>query len=431
MRPVPAYLHAKLEEQYGPSLAARIEAGFKHERATTLRVNTLKASRDQVQEQLAEAGLRTQTVAWYADALIVAGVDEQRAERWLAAHAGGAGAAAAGPRGAEKKADRAHTGSANPAASAPDPAEAHVGRTARPTPIGVLRAHPLYTDGALYLQSLSAMVPALLVAPRAGQSVLDMCAAPGGKTCQLAALSNNQALITACERNPLRAERLRYNLAAQDARANVMVEDARRLDPYFSFDAALLDAPCSGSGTVQLTDARQAKRQRFEAGLLARTARTQQALLARALELVPAGGVVTYSTCSILADENEEVVRAALEQRLAAGGAEGEKRGGGRDGRHGRKRGRGGRQRRGSNRSGSQGAFADNDVWGAASFSGGAAGGDQGARAALRTPAVELVPIDPGRFSGMPLLPTSLEGTLCVRPTGLYEGFFVAQLKKL
>ncbi len=431
MRPVPAYLHAKLEEQYGPSLAARIEAGFKHERATTLRVNTLKASRDQVQEQLAEAGLRTQTVAWYADALVVAGVDEQRAERWLAAHADGAGAAAAGPRGAEKKGDRAHTGSADPAASAPDPAEAHVGRTARLTPLGVLRAHPLYTDGALYLQSLSAMVPALLVAPRAGQSVLDMCAAPGGKTCQLAALSNNQALITACEKNPLRAERLRYNLAAQDARANVMVEDARRLDPYFSFDAALLDAPCSGSGTVQLMDARQAKRQRFEADLLARTVRTQQALLARALELVPAGGVVTYSTCSILADENEEVVRAALEQRLAASGTEGEKRGGGRDGRHGRKRGRGGRQRRGSNRSGSQGAFADNDVWGAASFSGGAASGDQGARAARRTPAVELVPIDPERFSGMPLLPTSLEGTLCVRPTDLYEGFFVAQLKKL
>ena len=311
MRPVPAYLHAKLEEQYGPSLAARIEAGFKHERATTLRVNTLKASRDQVQEQLAEAGLRTQTVAWYADALVVAGVDEQRAERWLAAHADGAGAAAAGPRGAEKKGDRAHTGSADPAASAPDPVEAHVGRTARLTPLGVLRAHPLYTDGALYLQSLSAMVPALLAAPRAGQSVLDMCAAPGGKTCQLAALSNNQALITACEKNPLRAERLRYNLAAQDARANVMVEDARRLDPYFSFDAALLDAPCSGSGTVQLMDARQAKRQRFEADLLARTVRTQQALLARALELVPAGGVVTYSTCSILADENEEVVRAS------------------------------------------------------------------------------------------------------------------------
>lgn len=430
MRPVPDYLHAKLEEQYGPSLAARIEAGFRHERATTLRVNTLKASRDQVQEQLAEAGLRTQTVAWYADALVVAGVDEQRAERWLAEHANDA-VAAAGLRNAAKKGDRARTGGADASASAPDPAEAHAGRPARPTPLGVLRAHPLYTNGALYLQSLSAMVPALLVAPRAGQSVLDMCAAPGGKTCQLAALSNNQALITACEKNPMRAERLRYNLAAQDARANVMVEDARRLDPYFSFDAALLDAPCSGSGTVQLMDARQAKRQRFEADLLARTVRTQQALLARALELVPAGGVVTYSTCSILADENEEVVRAALEQRLAAGGAEGEKRGGGRDGRHGRKRCRGGRQRRGSNRSGSQGAFADNDVWGAASFSGGNAGCNQGARGARRSPAVELVPIDPERFSGMPLLPTSLEGTLCVRPTDLYEGFFVAQLKKL
>ena len=483
MRPVPAFLHEKLEAQYGPTLAARIEAGYRAERATTLRVNTLKATRDNVRERLSEAGLRLEAVSWYPDALVVTGLDETRARRWMEQQ----GHAASGPGGRDAGTERersaartnaatqkrigtvsapaAQSGSGSPVVpgAAPDgspapAAEADPGaRTAAPRRLraaDVLRAHPLYAEGAIYLQNLSAMIPALAVAPQAGQAVLDMCAAPGGKTCQLAALSENAALITACEKNPLRAERLRYNLEKQGARrVNVMVTDARKLDPLFTFDAVLLDAPCSGSGTVQLADERQAKKQRFSSDLLARTVRTQRALLARALEAVPAGGIVTYSTCSVLADENEEVVKAALEGALYAHAAE--KAGDAHDPRNKRrdKNGTRGKGKRARGRKG--GGFpaaarygAWDDGWDAddgaadrhaplrtagiqrdAALS--ACPDSERNRNARRSPACELVPLDPEHFAGVPLLPVTLDGTLCVRPTDRYEGFFVAQLKKL
>ena len=407
MRPVPAFLHEKLEAQYGPSLAARIEGGYRANRVTTLRVNALKATRDDVRERLSAAGLRLEAVSWYPDALIVTGLDETRARTWMEQH--------------DTAFASQETDSGAPAAA---PRRLHAA--------DVLRTHPLYADGAIYLQNLSAMIPALAVAPRSGQAVLDMCAAPGGKTCQLAALSQNAALITACEKNPLRAERLRYNLEKQGAhRVNVMVTDARRLDPLFSFDAVLLDAPCSGSGTVQLADERQAKKQRFSAELLARTVRAQRALLARALEAVPAGGVVTYSTCSVLADENEEVVKAALEGTLLQGtsdaqpgngnGARSERRN--RKGRHGRKGARNGKAPAAAR----YGAW--DDGWDEDSPT--ASAKRKRAAAARRSPACELVPLDPERFAGVPLLPAQLDETLCVRPTERYEGFFVAQLKRL
>lgn len=415
MRVVPAFLHERLEAQYGPSLAAQIEAGFRAERATTLRVNTLKADRADVREQLAEAGVRTEAVAWYADALVVQGLDEKRARAWLE------------DQDTPEDESREDAG-AGPAASDAS-ADAHI--PVRLSALDVLRAHPLYKDGSIYLQNLSAMIPPLVLGPQPGQSVLDMCAAPGGKTCQLAALSGNEALITACEKNAARAERLRYNLDKQGARrVNIMVTDTRKLDPFFTFDAVLLDAPCSGSGTVQLADERQARKQRFEADLLTRTVRTQQTLLRRALEAVPAGGVVTYSTCSILADENEQVVQAALDGALnpaaAAGGRDGAS---GDRGSRNRRGGKGSRNRKGK---GSQAAArygALDDGWDdGASVRGGAAATGQRAR---RSPACELVPLDPGPFPGVPLLPVSVPGTLCVRPTDRYEGFFVARLKRL
>ena len=407
MRPVPEFLHHKLEEQYGSSLAVKIEAGFRVERACTLRVNTLKAARGEVRQALDEAGVLTETVAWYADALAVRSLDEKRARAWLEAHAG-------------------------------DAAEGQADEQRIPQRLGVLdvlRTHPLYQDGAIYLQNLSAMIPALVMAPRAGQAVLDMCAAPGGKTCQIAALSGGGALITACEKNAARAERLRYNLEKQGAgRANVMVCDARQLDPLFIFDAVLLDAPCSGSGTVLLADERQARKQRFAPDLLARTARTQRALLARALEAVPAGGVVTYSTCSVLADENEDVVQAALDRALLSGVSDDESasnrsaNAGGRGRRRGGKK--GGRGRKDTARAARFGALDDGwDTEGAAP--GPAAQASRGSAGARRSPACELIPLDPERFTGVPLLPTRVPGTLCVCPTDRYEGFFVAQLKKL
>lgn len=174
-----------------------------------------------------------------------------------------------------------------------------------------LRALPCYDAGAIYLQSLSSMLPALVLAPKAGETVLDMAAAPGGKTTQMAALSGGKALITACEKNAIRADRLQFNLTRQGARAvNIMRQDARLLDSLFKFDKILLDAPCSGSGTLLLEDGEPQRR--MTADWLAKTAKTQKVLLQKALSLLPKKHEMVYSTCSVLQMENEDIVQSAV-----------------------------------------------------------------------------------------------------------------------
>ena len=97
------------------------------------------------------------------------------------------------------------------------------------------------------------MLPAIILQPKEKMDILDMTAAPGGKTTQMAALTNNKAHITACEMNKIRFERMKYNLEKQGATCVfAMNQDSRRIDDFFSFDQILLDAPCSGSGTLNL-----------------------------------------------------------------------------------------------------------------------------------------------------------------------------------
>lgn len=81
---------------------------------------------------------------------------------------------------------------------------------------------PIYEEGKIYLQSLSSMLPPIILEPKEGADILDMAAAPGGKTTQIAALTNNKANITACEKNKIRTERLKYNLEKQGAKAYIM-----------------------------------------------------------------------------------------------------------------------------------------------------------------------------------------------------------------
>ena len=174
-----------------------------------------------------------------------------------------------------------------------------------------VEALPLYGRGEVYLQSLSSMIPPLLMNPQPGETILDMAAAPGGKTTQIAALSGGRALITACEKNAIRADRLRFNLERQGAsKVNVMQEDARRLDDFFSFNKILLDAPCSGSGTVQLVEG--APPRRMTRDWLNKTVSTQTAMLQKALRLLGKGREMVYSTCSILRMENEGVLKKCL-----------------------------------------------------------------------------------------------------------------------
>ena len=174
----------------------------------------------------------------------------------------------------------------------------------------------IYKTGKIYLQSLSSMLPPLVLAPKAGESILDMAAAPGGKTTQMAAVSGNLASITACEKNRIRAERLQYNLERQGAsRVCVMVADARKLDDFFSFDKVLLDAPCTGSGTLDMC--RKDAKDRMTRDSLHLSSKLQEELLVKALKLLKPGHEMVYSTCSILTEENEQVVERALKKGKA------------------------------------------------------------------------------------------------------------------
>lgn len=168
----------------------------------------------------------------------------------------------------------------------------------------------IYKNGEIYLQSLSSMLPPLALNPNSSDHILDMAAAPGSKTSQVAALANNEACITACEMHPMRAERLKYNLNKLGAtRVTVLVKDARTLDEFFRFNKIMLDAPCSGSGTI---DRNVISKQRMNKDIIKKCQDRQISLLKKGLSLLNKGGTLVYSTCSILKEENEDVLLKCL-----------------------------------------------------------------------------------------------------------------------
>ena len=249
---LPAFFLQAIEKQYGAETAARVTDGMAGPRHVSLRANRLKTDAESVAALLDAQGIKAHRLSWSEDAFLL-----------------------------------------------PEAAE------------GDLWKLPAYEQGEIYLQSLSSMLPPLALAPLPGADILDMAAAPGGKTAQMAAMTGNRANITACEINKIRAEKLQFNLRRQGAtRVNVMVRDARKLEDFFRFDQILLDAPCSGSGTMLAGDAATCRA--FSEKLVRNSAAVQLQLLRKALSLLKPGGTMVYSTCSILEAENEAVLRAAL-----------------------------------------------------------------------------------------------------------------------
>ena len=294
---IPSFLKEKLITQYGEEITQKIIKGYMAKRKTTLRVNTLKTSLHNVIDVLDKNNIKFERVNWYNDALIIENANESDIQNL-----------------------------------------------------------DIYKNGEIYLQSLSSMLPPLILNPQEKTDILDMAAAPGGKTTQIATIVNNNASITACELNKIRAERLKYNIEKQGAKAYVMVTDARKIDSFFSFDKILLDAPCSGSGTLNLNNGISEKN--FSLNLISKSVKAQTALLEKALKILKPGCEMVYSTCSILQEENEEILEKVLSKNKA-----------------------------------------------------------------------KIVPID-FESKDLPSLPTRIMGTLCVAPNELYEGFFIAKIKK-
>lgn len=296
---IPEFLIELLEKQYGKDITQKILEGYKKNRKVTLRVNTIKTSCESVKNKLLQSNIEFDEISWYKDALVIKNANESD-----------------------------------------------------------IRKLDIYEKGEIYLQSLSSMLPPILLKPKQGDNILDMAAAPGSKTTQIAALTDNKSMITACEINQVRSERLKYNLEKQGVTCSyVMVKDARRLDDLFSFDKILLDAPCSGSGTIYEQDEKLTKT--FTQKLITKSSQIQIELLKKAIKLLKPGGEMIYSTCSILNCENEAIIENAL---------------------------------KGTN--------------------------------------TEIVPIDLEILENIPYIPVKIPGTICVCPNELFEGFFIAKIRK-
>jgi 16S rRNA (cytosine967-C5)-methyltransferase len=171
---------------------------------------------------------------------------------------------------------------------------------------GVVTALPGFAEGAWWVQDAAAALPTRLFGDLAGRRVADLCAAPGGKTAQLA---GSGARVTAVDRAEARLNRVRENLARLSLSAELICADVGAWSPEQPFDAVLLDAPCSSTGTIRRhPDVPWLKR----AADVAALSRVQAQLLDRALALTRSGGTLIYCTCSLEPEENEEVVAALL-----------------------------------------------------------------------------------------------------------------------
>jgi 16S rRNA (cytosine967-C5)-methyltransferase len=156
---------------------------------------------------------------------------------------------------------------------------------------------PGFESGDFWVQDAAAALPASLLAVRPGEHVADLCAAPGGKTAQLAAAG---AQVVAVERDPSRMKRLRENLARLRLSAELVQADAASWTPAEKFDAVLLDAPCSATGTMRRhPDVAHIKKP----GDIAALASGQASLLQAAARLLKPGGRLIFAVCSLQPEE--------------------------------------------------------------------------------------------------------------------------------
>lgn len=174
--------------------------------------------------------------------------------------------------------------------------------------------HPYHEAGLYYLQEPSAMAPAALLRPRPGERVLDLCAAPGGKSTQLADFLDGQGLLVCNEINPKRAKILSRNIERMGiSNALVLNMHPKDLEVPFTgfFDKVLVDAPCSGEGMFRKEEAAVTDWSRETVEMCAAR---QKEILTSAAKMLRSGGILCYSTCTFSQSENEGVMAWFLSQ---------------------------------------------------------------------------------------------------------------------
>lgn len=169
----------------------------------------------------------------------------------------------------------------------------------------------LFADGNVYVQTASSLIPALVLDPKPGEHVLDLCAAPGGKACHIAALAQGKIELTVNDSNQIRVNKLKEVLAWQHVEP-VMVTQypaqyADKFMPLASFDKILLDAQCTGEGRINVNTPNGGL-QYWSLKRIKDYSRLQQRMLRSAYKLLKPGGTLVYSTCTIAPEENETPV---------------------------------------------------------------------------------------------------------------------------
>lgn len=171
-----------------------------------------------------------------------------------------------------------------------------------------ISALPGYAEGAWWVQDAAAAIPAMLTRAGPGKRVLDLCAAPGGKTMQLAAAG---ADVTALDVSQRRLKRLAQNLERTGLSATTVAADALTWQPDTPFDAILLDAPCSATGTIRRHPDLPHREEHID---LESLLELQQALLSKAAGWLAPGGTLIYCTCSLFRSEGEDQIERFLQQ---------------------------------------------------------------------------------------------------------------------
>ncbi len=249
-RRLPKEFIEELYEVYTPITVDKILTGMTDDRYTTLRVNTLKYDIYSLMNIFKENNVKFERVPWFKDALIVKNAREKDIQKL-----------------------------------------------------------DIYEKGYIYFQSLSSMVPPLVLNPRPGESVLDMTAAPGSKTTELAMLMENKGEILANELDKIRYERLKFNVQMQGANiVQVINRRGEKLgDEYESkFDKVLLDIPCSGEGRFIATSPQTYRN--WSLKNVNTLVKLQKKLFESGYKALKSGGELVYSTCTINRFENEFIL---------------------------------------------------------------------------------------------------------------------------
>ncbi len=243
-----------LYETYSPLTVDKILSGMLGERNTTLRANNIKTTIQELMRNLKENNIKFERVEWYKDALVIKNAKEKQIESLEA-----------------------------------------------------------YQKGLLYLQSLSSMIPPIILNPKPGEKVLDLTSAPGSKTTQMASMMENKGYILANELDKLRCERLKYNIEKQGAKiVEVINQRGEKVGENHreEFDKVLLDAPCSGEGRFLGNNVSTYRN--WSARNVMQLAKLQKKLLKSAYEALKVNGIMVYSTCTLNKEENEKVLDWAI-----------------------------------------------------------------------------------------------------------------------